>query len=248
MIEVARHGSRSPEVYLEYNKTALNFKGDSDLVQGGWNQHYEVGKSLRKKLIEEKKLLSPEYNSDEVYVQTTNANRTHMSAVSQLSGLYPKSAPANAWLNPSAPTSPHKFTINQVAQAENYFTRLNYNNCPRFKAAYTDANASPAYKNARGYFYETYKQDFAKLLGKDTLTWDQFDGSCEYLFFSQFTDINATAYDRQYCQAFLDGWIYKTVYGIDLLWQHSSFEFLHVLREIAQNLQGTRTLAQMTTF
>ena len=38
-IEVARHGARSPEVYLEYNKTAENFKGDGNLLQGGWNQH-----------------------------------------------------------------------------------------------------------------------------------------------------------------------------------------------------------------
>lgn len=33
-----------------------------------------------------------------------------------------------------------------------------------------------------------------------------------------------------------------------MLWQHSSFEFLNILRELTLNLQGNRTLAQLTTF
>lgn len=102
-------------MYLEYNKTAENFKGDSDLVKGGWDQHYAIGKSLRTKLVDEKKLLSSDYVNTEVYVQSTNANRTHMSAIAHLSGLFPNNAPANPWLNAPVGATPRTFVINQVS-------------------------------------------------------------------------------------------------------------------------------------
>jgi len=44
------------------------------------------------------------------------------------------------------------------------------------------------------------------------MTWGLFDAICEYIFFSEWTDIylqfNVTDYERAYCRAFLDGWIY----------------------------------------
>lgn len=89
------------------------------------------------------------------------------------------------------------------------------------------------------------------MIGKQNLTWDEFDAACEYLFFSQWTDIKlnytATPYDRAYCQAYLDGWIYKTVYGSDELWKMSSFEFLNVLKEVSEVLSKTSTVADMVT-
>ena len=106
-------------------------------------------------------------------------------------------------MNASVGANPRTFIINQVSQAENYFTRLNYNNCPRFKAAYDDVNTSDEYKAARGYFYENYKEDLGNLVNKEDMTWDQFDATCEYMFFSQWTDIKLTfepsEFDRQYC-------------------------------------------------
>jgi hypothetical protein len=46
---------------------------------------------FRKRYIDEYKLLSPTYNPEEIYVRSTDVNRTIMSAQSQLLGWYPDS-------------------------------------------------------------------------------------------------------------------------------------------------------------
>ena len=64
-----------------------------------------------------------------------------------------------------------------------------------------------------------------------------FDGTCEYLFFSQYTDIqlrfSPSAFDRAYCKAYEDGWLYKSTFGVDTQWQLVSYEFLNQLSEFA---------------
>ena len=44
---------------------------------------------MRKKYIEENNLLSNNYNPKELYVRATDVNRTIVSVLSQLQGLYP---------------------------------------------------------------------------------------------------------------------------------------------------------------
>lgn len=44
---------------------------------------------MRSKYIEKLSFLSPDYNSSEIFIQSTNVNRTIISAYSQLMGLYP---------------------------------------------------------------------------------------------------------------------------------------------------------------
>jgi len=36
-----------------------------------------------------------------------------------------------------------------------------------------------------------------------------------------------TAFDRAYCNAYEDGWIYKTSFGTDMQWKLVSYEFLN---------------------
>lgn len=48
---------------------------------------------MRKYLVEEAGLLSPQFNKDEIYVRSTNVNRTIDSALSQMQGLYEGAAP-----------------------------------------------------------------------------------------------------------------------------------------------------------
>ncbi|CDW89717.1 acpt protein [Stylonychia lemnae] len=252
VIEVARHGARSPEQFSQYNKTSVNFNDTSQLLEGGWDQHYEIGKSLRQRLVTEQKLLSADYSTNEVYAQATSATRTLNSTQAQLSGLFPDQAPAHKWLKASPGTKTQGYTINQIAQADNLITRLNEANCAKYKSAFDDVTASAAYKRGRGYWYQTYNQTLSNLVGRPNLSETQFDATCEYLFFSQYTNIvlnfTPTAFDRAYCSAYEDGWIYKTSFGTDQEWKLVSYEFLNQLNEFALFLNGTRTIAQLTTF
>jgi hypothetical protein len=47
-----------------------------------------MGRQMRKYLVEEKGLLSSEFNPNEVYVRSTDVNRTINSALSQIQGLF----------------------------------------------------------------------------------------------------------------------------------------------------------------
>ncbi|CAD8085950.1 unnamed protein product [Paramecium primaurelia] len=55
----------------------------------GMRQHYVLGQWLRKRYIEDLKLLSQSYNEAEIYIQSTDVNKTIMSALSNFQGIYP---------------------------------------------------------------------------------------------------------------------------------------------------------------
>lgn len=55
------------------------------IPQRGKQQHYELGKWLRKRYSS---LLSTRFDTEEIYIQSTDVDRTLMSAQSNLAGLY----------------------------------------------------------------------------------------------------------------------------------------------------------------
>ena len=57
--------------------------------QNGTLQHYQLGRLIRKRYTEEHQLINPNYTRDEVYVRSTDYDRTLMSVLSQLSALFP---------------------------------------------------------------------------------------------------------------------------------------------------------------
>ena len=57
--------------------------------QNGTLQHYQLGRLIRERYTVEYQLISPNYTRDEVYVRSTDTDRTLMSALSQLSALFP---------------------------------------------------------------------------------------------------------------------------------------------------------------
>ena len=63
------------------------------LTASGFRQHYLIGHELHQRYMKDhpdsEQLLSPIYNSDEVYVRSTQVQRTIQSANAQLLGLYP---------------------------------------------------------------------------------------------------------------------------------------------------------------
>lgn len=71
------------------------------LLQIGKQQHYHLGKWLRQRYST---LLSKIYNKDEIYVRSTDVDRTLMSALSNLAGLYEPST-TDIW-NPAIDWQP----------------------------------------------------------------------------------------------------------------------------------------------
>jgi len=84
--EYFRHGAREP-VYEYYDYDSYPSRGE--LTPVGMRQHYNLGQILRHEYIDKMHFLSPEYDPSEIYVSSTNVNRTIISALAQLYGLYP---------------------------------------------------------------------------------------------------------------------------------------------------------------
>ena len=84
--EVCRHGARSSGTNIEDPKYFPN--GPGELTASGMRQHYLIGTEIRNKYILKNKLLDP-YDSEELYVQSTQVPRTIQSAEAQLLGIYP---------------------------------------------------------------------------------------------------------------------------------------------------------------
>lgn len=86
--EIFRHGARYP---LQYCPPDVPCTGE--LTSVGMRQQYNLGKYLKKRYIEDYKLLSEEYNVSELLVKSAIVNRTLDSVNSQLYGLYEGTGP-----------------------------------------------------------------------------------------------------------------------------------------------------------
>ena len=94
VVEVSRHGARSSKKIFDFTVDKdKNFKNASQLTQLGRRQHFDLGAFIRKRYIVENRLLGASYDERDVYVQTTYLNRTYLSALYQLMGMYPENGP-----------------------------------------------------------------------------------------------------------------------------------------------------------
>ena len=86
-----RHGSRSPNYIDSKFEDYFGLKWDNqyELLSTGERMHYIIGIHNRFRYINELKFLSPKFDAHEIYVISSNYNRTINSALSQLQGLYP---------------------------------------------------------------------------------------------------------------------------------------------------------------
>ena len=84
-----RHGARGP--YIGINpKTHLDFIGETwntvgELTPLGLRMHYLLGVATKKRYSN---FLSEKYNPNELYISSTNVNRTLLSVYSFLKGFY----------------------------------------------------------------------------------------------------------------------------------------------------------------
>ncbi|KAK5971904.1 Intestinal acid phosphatase, partial [Trichostrongylus colubriformis] len=88
-----RHGDRSPtktfpkDPFQERNWT-FGGGGFGQLSPLGMKQHMDLGKLIRKTYVDDMKFLSARYSSEEIYIRSTDTNRTIISAISNLLGMY----------------------------------------------------------------------------------------------------------------------------------------------------------------
>jgi len=84
---VFRHGARTPIKNFPNNPNSNVWnEKPGQLTMIGVKQHYELGQFLRTRY---NSILSETYKSDEIYVRSTDVDRTLMSAEANLAGLYP---------------------------------------------------------------------------------------------------------------------------------------------------------------
>ncbi|XP_030062357.1 prostatic acid phosphatase isoform X2 [Microcaecilia unicolor] len=136
-----RHGDRSPlEAYpTDPHKEDAWPQGFEQLSQIGMQQHYELGKFLR---IRYSGFLNDTYNRHEVYVQSTDYDRTLMSAQANLAGLFPP-VDKEIW-NPNLKWQPIPVHTTPVSQDQ---LLLPFQNCPRVKELLKDTLASKEFQN-----------------------------------------------------------------------------------------------------
>jgi len=125
---VFRHGDRTPidpyptDPYKSESSWPVSL---GQLTSRGKLQHQELGRWLRKRYSD---FLSHDYSEKEVYIRSTDVDRTLMSAAANLQGLFPpegylKFDPALNW---------QPVPIHTVAQSEDYLLS-SHANCPKFE-------------------------------------------------------------------------------------------------------------------
>jgi hypothetical protein len=103
VFETFRHGARAPFLNGNVDMFGETWSGDSELTPIGMRMHYLLG--IRNRQVYGK-FLNDTYSPSEIYVMSTDTNRTIMSGYAQLQGLY-----SNQTAGPTVPEE-----RNQVAR------------------------------------------------------------------------------------------------------------------------------------
>ncbi|NWR93206.1 PPAP phosphatase, partial [Furnarius figulus] len=142
VLVVFRHGDRTPIVNFptDPHKESEWPQGFGQLTKTGMQQLFELGQYMRKRYSS---FLNSTYNRQEFYIQSTDYDRTIMSAQSYLSGLFPPTS-SQIW-NPELLWQPIPVHIFQKSTEQ----RLNFPlpDCPRFDELQSETQTSREFQN-----------------------------------------------------------------------------------------------------
>ncbi|XP_023063197.1 prostatic acid phosphatase isoform X2 [Piliocolobus tephrosceles] len=153
---VFRHGDRSPIDTFPTDpiKESSWPQGFGQLTQLGMKQHYELGEYIRKRY---RTFLNESYKHEQVYVRSTDVDRTLMSAMTNLAALFPPEG-VSIW-NPNLLWQP--IPVHTVPISEDQLLYLPFRNCPRFQELGSETLTSEEFQKR----LHPYK-DFIATLGK----------------------------------------------------------------------------------
>jgi lysosomal acid phosphatase len=171
---VWRHGDRAPtgtfasDKYSNESLWPIGWPGWGQLTPIGMTQHFKLGLQLANEYSVKKKLFSPlRYKSDEIYVRSTDVNRTLISAMSNFIGFYNNTGVAGRDFPDIAnwPTRYVPVPIHTVDDDTDYLGNPD-RECKRMDALYKLVAETPEYKN-----FSAANKDFlanvSKLAGQE---------------------------------------------------------------------------------
>ncbi|KAM4617529.1 lysosomal acid phosphatase isoform 2-T2 [Discoglossus pictus] len=139
---VYRHGDRSPvKAYpKDMHQESAWPQGFGQLTQIGMKQHWDLGQELRARY---KGFLNESYDHHEIYVRSTDVDRTLMSAESNLAGLYP---PAGSQIfNPNISWQP--IPVHTVPESKDKLLKFPITPCPLYQKLLEETRRSAEYEN-----------------------------------------------------------------------------------------------------
>uniref|UniRef100_A0A914L4K8 Uncharacterized protein n=1 Tax=Meloidogyne incognita TaxID=6306 RepID=A0A914L4K8_MELIC len=155
-----RHGDRAPITTYPTDPNGENRWpfGFGELTELGMRQQYSLGHLLRKRYILDNKFISERYTPKEIYIRSTDVNRTLASAQANLAGMFPMGVPGidipdlpKKWPSRWTPIPIHTVPIytDNIGNLDAF--------CPRAEQLFTKIRTSPAYlnvKNENAKFFE----------------------------------------------------------------------------------------------
>nr|XP_004657281.2 lysosomal acid phosphatase [Jaculus jaculus] len=137
-----RHGDRSP--MKTYPKDPYQEEhwpqGFGQLTKEGMLQHWELGQALRQRY---EGFLNTSYHRQEIYVRSTDFDRTLMSAEANLAGLFPPSEMQH--FNPNISWQP--IPVHTVPVFEDRLLKFPLGPCPRYEQLQNETRQTPEYQN-----------------------------------------------------------------------------------------------------
>nr|CAD2192874.1 unnamed protein product [Meloidogyne enterolobii] len=147
-----RHGDRAPITTYptDPNGESRWPFGFGELTELGMRQQYSLGHLLRKRYILDNKFISERYTPKEIYIRSTDVNRTLASAQANLAGMFPVGVPGidipdlpKKWPSRWTPIPIHTVPIytDNIGNLDAF--------CPRAEQLFTKIRTSPAYLNVK---------------------------------------------------------------------------------------------------